>query len=141
MADLFVTDHTPTLGVGRALRSYAIIRALAAHGPVDVLYVHFGADQRAANPSCDGLHLLDDVLSTVSIPVGIGTFGVDDAVRAAKKGADMVAIGHPLISGPNPLEALKRYASEVRSNWRPRNQQLPRRSLPKQGLEALSRVV
>lgn len=45
MPDLFVTDHTPTLGVGRALRVYAIVKALAAHGPVDVLYVRFGADE------------------------------------------------------------------------------------------------
>ena len=45
MSDLFVTAHTPTLGVGRALRVYAIVRALAEHGPVDVLYVRFGADE------------------------------------------------------------------------------------------------
>src|SRR4051794_38242769 len=45
MSDLFVTGHTPTLGVGRALRSYAIIRALANLGPVDVLYIRFGADE------------------------------------------------------------------------------------------------
>lgn len=45
MSDLFVTAHTPTLGVGRALRAYGIIRALAELGPVDVLYVRFGADE------------------------------------------------------------------------------------------------
>lgn len=45
MPDLFVTSYTPTLGAGRALRTYAIIRALAEHGPVDVLYTPFGADE------------------------------------------------------------------------------------------------
>ncbi|MCW3011021.1 MAG: hypothetical protein JWO90_1425 [Solirubrobacterales bacterium] len=45
MADLFVTPHTPTLGVGRALRVYAIVKALAVNGPVDVLYARFGADE------------------------------------------------------------------------------------------------
>ena len=45
MPDLFVTAHTPTLGVGRALRTYAIARALASHGPLDLLYVRFGADE------------------------------------------------------------------------------------------------
>ncbi len=45
MSDLFVTSHTPTLGVGRALRVYAIVKALAARGPVDLLYVQFGADE------------------------------------------------------------------------------------------------
>jgi glycosyltransferase involved in cell wall biosynthesis len=47
MADLLVTAHTPTLGVGRALRTYALARALAAHGPIDLLYVAFGADEPA----------------------------------------------------------------------------------------------
>lgn len=47
MPDLFVTAHTPTLGVGRALRTYAVARALAEHGPVDLLYVAFGADEPA----------------------------------------------------------------------------------------------
>lgn len=45
MSDLFVTDHTPTLGVGRAMRVYAIVKALAALGPVDVLYPRFGAGE------------------------------------------------------------------------------------------------
>jgi glycosyltransferase involved in cell wall biosynthesis len=41
---LFVTDHTPALGSGRALRVYSVVRALAALGPVDVAYTRFGAD-------------------------------------------------------------------------------------------------
>lgn len=47
MTDLLVTAHTPTLGVGRALRTYALARALAAHGPIDLVYVAFGADAPA----------------------------------------------------------------------------------------------
>jgi glycosyltransferase involved in cell wall biosynthesis len=43
--DLLVTTHTPTLGSGRALRTYAIARALAAHRSLDLLYVPFGADE------------------------------------------------------------------------------------------------
>ncbi len=42
MSDLLVTTHTPTLGTGRALRTYGIVRALALSGPLDVLYVRFG---------------------------------------------------------------------------------------------------
>jgi glycosyltransferase involved in cell wall biosynthesis len=41
--DLFVTTHTPALGSGRALRTYAIVRALATARPLTVLYVRFGA--------------------------------------------------------------------------------------------------
>lgn len=41
--DLFVTTHTPVLGTGRALRTYGLVRALAATRPVELLYVRFGA--------------------------------------------------------------------------------------------------
>jgi len=40
-----VATHTPTLGSGRALRMYAVARALAAHKGLDLLYVRFGADE------------------------------------------------------------------------------------------------
>jgi polysaccharide biosynthesis protein PslH len=43
--DLLVSTHTPTLGSGRALRTYAIARALAGHRELDLLYVRFGAEQ------------------------------------------------------------------------------------------------
>jgi glycosyltransferase involved in cell wall biosynthesis len=43
--DLLVTTHTPTLGSGRALRTYALARALATHGRLDLLYVPFGASE------------------------------------------------------------------------------------------------
>jgi 3-hexulose-6-phosphate synthase len=86
---------------------------------VDLIYLHYGADQRAADGSQDGTQWLDEVLSAVSVPVGVGCFGVDDAVCAVSKGASLVAIGHPLISGPNPLAELKRFVQEVRANFRP----------------------
>jgi polysaccharide biosynthesis protein PslH len=38
MADLIVTPWTPGLGGGQRMRTYGIVKALAAHGPVDVLY-------------------------------------------------------------------------------------------------------
>jgi glycosyltransferase involved in cell wall biosynthesis len=43
--DLLVSTHTPTLGSGRALRTYAVVRALAAHRALDLLYVCFGAEE------------------------------------------------------------------------------------------------
>lgn len=45
MADLLVTPHTPTLGSGQSLRTYGVVKALAASGPVDVLYTLHGADR------------------------------------------------------------------------------------------------
>jgi polysaccharide biosynthesis protein PslH len=44
MSTLVVTSYTPALGTGRAARTYGIVRALAALGPVDLLYARFGAD-------------------------------------------------------------------------------------------------
>jgi hypothetical protein len=43
--DLLVTTHTPVLGSGRALRTYGVARALAAHGCLDLLYVRFEAPE------------------------------------------------------------------------------------------------
>lgn len=41
MRDLFITTHTPALSSGRGLRTYGVVRALAMHGEVDLLYVRF----------------------------------------------------------------------------------------------------
>jgi len=45
VSTLVVSSYTPALGSGRALRTYATVRALAAHGPVELLYKRFGADE------------------------------------------------------------------------------------------------
>src|SRR6202012_3032450 len=59
--DLFVTSHTPALGSGRALRTHLLIRALATHRPLDVLYVRFGAAtadaERRALPAVDRIEV------------------------------------------------------------------------------------
>jgi 3-hexulose-6-phosphate synthase/6-phospho-3-hexuloisomerase len=91
-----------------------------ANWGVHMVYLHYGADQRAADSSRDSTQWLDEVLAAVSIPVGVGCFGVEDAVRAVRRGADLVAIGHPLISSSKPLEDLRRFVREVRANYRPR---------------------
>lgn len=87
---------------------------------VHMIYLHYGADQRLADGSRDSTQWLEEVLAAVSIPVGVGCFGVEDAVRAVERGADLVAIGHPVISGANPLEELRQFVNEVRANYRPR---------------------
>lgn len=87
---------------------------------VDMVYLHFGADQRAADASKDSTQWLDEVLAAVSIPVGVGCFGVEDAVRAVQRGAELIAIGHPVISSENPLDELRRFVREVKANFRPR---------------------
>jgi 3-hexulose-6-phosphate synthase/6-phospho-3-hexuloisomerase len=88
---------------------------------VDMVYLHYGADQRNADPSRDSTQWIDEVLAAVDIPVGVGCFGIDDAVRAVQKGVDLVVIGHPLISADNPLEQLKQFVREVKAAYRPRD--------------------
>jgi polysaccharide biosynthesis protein PslH len=65
MRDLLVTPYTPTLGNGRALRTYAIARALSALelGP-DVLHVRFGGERAdAAFCAIDGIRFFEVVPS------------------------------------------------------------------------------
>jgi polysaccharide biosynthesis protein PslH len=45
MQTVFATSHTPTLDSGRARRTYGLVRALAAHGPLDLVYGAFGAGE------------------------------------------------------------------------------------------------
>jgi len=87
---------------------------------VNMVYLHYGADQRKADPSRDSTQWIDEVLAAVEIPVGVGCFGIEDAVRAVQKGVDLVVIGHPLISSDNPLEQLKQFIRQVKSAYRPR---------------------
>ena len=64
MTSLLVTSYTPALGTGRAARTYGIVRALAARGPVDVLYARFGPPAPdAAYTGLDGVRLHEVVAS------------------------------------------------------------------------------
>lgn len=54
--DLYVCSFSPTLGNGRALRTYTCVRALAMLGPLDLTYVsHDGADPCPEYLAIDGL--------------------------------------------------------------------------------------
>lgn len=90
-------------------------REVAAMG-VDSVYIHYGADERAENPQQDPLLFLSDCQG-LEIPVGVGTFSIDDGVRAMQRGADIVAIGVPLICAENPVEALREYVLRVKESW------------------------
>ena len=54
---------------------------------VDMIYLHYGADQRKADPTQDSTQWLAAVQQAVSIPVGVGCFLAEDGVRAAQQGA------------------------------------------------------
>lgn len=83
---------------------------------VDMVYLHFAADQRRAHPTGDGVDWVAPVCAAIGdIPVGIGCFGVDDAVRGVRAGASLVAIGHPLFAEPDFAGALARFVEAVKS--------------------------
>jgi 3-hexulose-6-phosphate synthase len=87
---------------------------------VDMIYLHYGADQRKADPSRDSTQWLAEVQQAVKTPVGVGCFLAEDGCRAAEQGAELVAIGHPVISAADPLKELSEFVREVKAAYRPR---------------------
>lgn len=82
---------------------------------VDSVYVHWGADQRAADPGRDSQADLAAVVEAVRVPVGIATFSADDGVRAVRGGARIAVIGAPLIQQHDVEGALRDYVERVKA--------------------------
>src|SRR6266496_2439944 len=72
------------------VKDIAARACVVAHWGVDMLYLHYAADQRRADGSRDSVQWLESVLGVVEVPVGLATFGAEDAMRAAKGGAQLV---------------------------------------------------
>lgn len=87
----------------------------------DLVYLHYSADERRADDRNDSVQWLPAVLEACPEPIGLATFGVEDAVRAAKMGAEYFVIGHPLTEATDPLAALTEYVEKVKANYRPRS--------------------
>jgi 3-hexulose-6-phosphate synthase len=83
-------------------------------------YIHYGADQRNEDPGRDPLLFLGECRD-LPIPVGVGTFSVEDGERAMLTGADIVVIGVPLIQADDPEAALREYVQRAREAWHSRN--------------------
>lgn len=88
---------------------------------VDMVYLHYGADQRKHDATQDSTQWLAEVQRAISIPIGVGCFQVEDGARAAAMGAELIAIGHPVISAADPLAELSRFVREVKAAYRPRS--------------------
>lgn len=89
--------------------------AVVAAWGIDMVYLHYGADQRRADASRDTTQWIAGVKAVTDVPVGVATFAQEDAVRAVELGGDLVAIGHPIFDGPDVLGALKAYVEAVKS--------------------------
>ena len=87
---------------------------------VDSAYIHWGADQRAARPEVDPLLYLEELAGALPVPVGVGTFSIEDGVRAARAGAEILVIGVPYILEEDPEPSLRAYVQEAKAAWRGR---------------------
>jgi len=86
---------------------------------VDSAYIHYGADQRNEDPHHDPLLFLNECRG-LGAPIGVGTFSVEDGVRAVQGGADIVVIGVPLIQASDPAAELREYVVRAREAWHAR---------------------
>lgn len=84
---------------------------------VDSAYVHYGADQRGEDPDRDACMFLDEIGGKLRIPVGVGTFSIEDAVRGAQQGAGIFVIGVPYILEDDPTNSLREYVLRVKDAW------------------------
>lgn len=84
---------------------------------IDAVYIHWGADQKAADPRRDSQRDLAAVVDRVNVPVGIATWAVEDAIRAMKLGAAIFVIGFPIIGRPDMEDGLCRYVDAVKTAW------------------------
>lgn len=79
-------------------------------------YIHYGADERAEDPERDPLLFLSECRD-LPVPVGVGTFSVEDGERAMRGGADIVVIGVPLIQAADPEAELREYVLRAKEAW------------------------
>lgn len=88
---------------------------------VDLIYLHRATDEWRRDATLTATPWVTPVIAAVGdTPVGCGVFGVDDAVANVKLGADLVAIGHPLLGMDNVEDELRRFVEQVKASYRPR---------------------
>jgi 3-keto-L-gulonate-6-phosphate decarboxylase len=109
ISDLYASPDVPSRAVE--------LREMGVHS----VYIHWGADQRKEDPERDPLRDLHGVVQHAHIPVGVGTFSVEDGVRAFREGATIAVIGVPLIQMDNVEAAFREYVERAREAYAERN--------------------
>jgi 3-keto-L-gulonate-6-phosphate decarboxylase len=87
---------------------------------VDSAYIHYGADQRSEDPNRDPALFLDEIAGNLGVPLGVGTFSIEDGVDGARRGADIFVIGVPYILEDDPTASLREYVLRVKDAWHSR---------------------
>lgn len=94
---------------GRAVE----LREMGVHS----VYVHWGADQRKEDPERDPLRDLRGAVLHAKLPVGVGTFSVENGVRAFQEGATIAVIGVPFIQETDVEGAFREYVQRAREAY------------------------
>jgi glycosyltransferase involved in cell wall biosynthesis len=120
MSDLLVTTHTPALRSGRDARTYGIVRALAMHGRLTILYARFGrAEPDEAFRAIPGVELCEVIPSRglgrlltyagallTGVPDGLARGVSPELSTAAATLADASDGGRVIADGPTAAAAL-----------------------------------
>jgi polysaccharide biosynthesis protein PslH len=116
LTTLVVSSYMPVRGSGRAARTYGIVRALAANGPVELLHTRFGGDEPdPAYTGLDGLRL-HAVTSSRGVRRGIawGRARLSRVPRGVARGvspdladaAERLAVGAQRVVADDPMAAV-----------------------------------
>lgn len=122
-----MTTHTPVLRTGRDMRTYGIARALAAAGPLTLLYARFGASSpdpafreipgielREVVPSRRLLRALSYARARLAgVPDGFARGISSELAGAASELAGAPGCGRVIADGPTAAAALSRLARHV----------------------------
>ncbi len=80
----------------------------------DYIMVHFGVDQKRENPGASPLQALQAVRQAVKTPLSFAVYDAEEALRAVENGADVIVVGEPLLSAPDPEQAMRAFIETVR---------------------------
>ena len=80
---------------------------------VDAVYVHFGSDESKYDKVRFPYDGVEEVYEAVEIPVGVGSFSLEDALEGLRRGASWVVMGGPLLTSPDDYAQFKEFVDAV----------------------------
>ena len=82
----------------------------------DYIMVHFGVDQKRENPNASPLEGLRKVNEAVQTPLSFAVYDAEEAIQAVDCGADVIVVGEPLLSAPDPEQAMREFIQTVKAH-------------------------
>ncbi|MFB9276051.1 orotidine 5'-phosphate decarboxylase / HUMPS family protein [Cohnella cellulosilytica] len=82
---------------------------------VDYVLKHYGIDESKHYPERKCADGVKELAAAVGIPIGVSTFGIEDALEALAAGASFIVQGEPILSSDNALEKLTSFIATVKS--------------------------